>query len=428
MMFRILLVDDDIHYLELTRIFLSEEEPSFELIETSCPREALHRASMESFDAIVSDYQMSGMDGLELLEQLRKNNNTTPFIIFTGRGREEVAMRALNLGADYYLMKGSNPRTQYGELAHIIRQVVSHRRVEKAFKETQERYRAIVETSPDAIILVDLDLNILMTNQQAVQMFGFGTPEEALRKTIDDFISCESHERVLEDLQRVLASGTVKGMEHILLKRDGTFFPVEISASIITDGEGCPEKFMIVLKDITECKKAREVLFESEKQYRTLFQELPIGIVTCDTQGRILSVNKQALEFLGSPSEEATKQINLSTFPPLVKAGISGDLKECLETGREVIRERPYTSKWGKDSIYLFKMVPVQNEEGKIEQAIIAFDDVGRIRQIERALRDSEEKYRQIAKAVSESIIVINDRIIKKKQAEKGLVNLFRDT
>ena len=75
----------------------------------------------ERYDAIISDYQMPEMDGITFLKELKASGNTTPFIIFTGRGREEVAIEALNEGADFYLQKGGEPKSQFAELAHKIR-------------------------------------------------------------------------------------------------------------------------------------------------------------------------------------------------------------------------------------------------------------------------------------------------------------------
>jgi len=82
----------------------------------------------KDYDAIVSDYQMPEMDGIEFLKKVRSSGNPIPFIIFTGRGREEVAIQALSIGADYYLQKGGDPKSQFAELAHQIEQAIQKRR------------------------------------------------------------------------------------------------------------------------------------------------------------------------------------------------------------------------------------------------------------------------------------------------------------
>ncbi len=87
-------------------------------------RTALEILSQRKVDAIVSDYEMPGMDGIIFLKMLRNKGDTTPFIIFTGKGREIVAMEALNFGADFYLQKGGDPSAEFAELRNMIEMAV----------------------------------------------------------------------------------------------------------------------------------------------------------------------------------------------------------------------------------------------------------------------------------------------------------------
>jgi len=81
-----------------------------------------------TYDAIVSDYQMPEMDGIEFLKTVRGSGSDMPFIIFTGKGREDVVIEAINNGADFYLQKGGNPKAQFAELSHKIKHAVRERR------------------------------------------------------------------------------------------------------------------------------------------------------------------------------------------------------------------------------------------------------------------------------------------------------------
>ncbi len=121
-MTRVLLVDDDEDFLVLARKFLAREDPTIDLSTTRSAEKALQKLAAEELDAIVADYQMpGGLSGLELLERLRTDGFSTPFIIFTGRGREDVAIRALNMGAAFYLKKGGELKSLFAELAHFIK-------------------------------------------------------------------------------------------------------------------------------------------------------------------------------------------------------------------------------------------------------------------------------------------------------------------
>lgn len=121
-MTRVLLVDDDEDFLALARKFLAREDATIDLITSRSAEVGLQKIATEHFDVIVADYQMpGGLSGLELLERLRADGSSTPFIVFTGRGREEVAIRALNLGAAFYLKKGGELKSLFAELAHFIK-------------------------------------------------------------------------------------------------------------------------------------------------------------------------------------------------------------------------------------------------------------------------------------------------------------------
>ena len=124
---RVLHVDDEPSDLEITRILLRREgKGDFEISSVLSAKEALERLESEHFDAIIADYKMPKMDGIEFLEEVRKSgkNSQIPFILFTGKGREEVAKEASKKGADRYIPKAGVTAAQCNELAHALRELV----------------------------------------------------------------------------------------------------------------------------------------------------------------------------------------------------------------------------------------------------------------------------------------------------------------
>jgi len=131
----ILYVDDEPELLELATIFLTKAG-DIRIHSVSSATEALALLESEAFDAIVTDYHMQEIDGIEFLKTVRAAGNEIPLILFTGRGREEVVIRAIEHGADAYLQKGGDPRPQFTELAHKIRQIVRRKRAEDSQRES----------------------------------------------------------------------------------------------------------------------------------------------------------------------------------------------------------------------------------------------------------------------------------------------------
>jgi len=137
-MFSVLYVDDEPGLLEVGKLYL-ERKGEFVVETVTSAQDALVMIEKGNYDAIVSDYQMPVMNGIDFLKQVRASGNSIPFIIFTGRGREEVVIQALNEGADFYLQKGGEPGSQFAELAHKVRQAVQQRRAEVSIRDHERR-------------------------------------------------------------------------------------------------------------------------------------------------------------------------------------------------------------------------------------------------------------------------------------------------
>ena len=125
-MYRILYVDDENYLLDLSKSIL-EAKGEFVVDTLTSASEALKRYNLQQYDAIISDYQMPEMDGIAFLRAVRERFLTIPFILFTGRGREEIVIEAINNGADYYIQKGGEPKAQYAELIHHLKKAIERR-------------------------------------------------------------------------------------------------------------------------------------------------------------------------------------------------------------------------------------------------------------------------------------------------------------
>ena len=150
----VLYVDDESNLLDITKTYL-EKTKEFAVTTASSASVALDLLKSNGIQAIVSDYQMPEMDGIEFLKQVRATDKSIPFIIFTGKGREEIAIQAFENGADFYLQKGGEPKSQFADLSHKIRKAVDHRRAEMQIIALNRLYTVLSATNKAIVRIHD---------------------------------------------------------------------------------------------------------------------------------------------------------------------------------------------------------------------------------------------------------------------------------
>lgn len=333
---RVLYVDDEPDLLELAKLFL-EDAGSFEVSVSTSATESLESADLLSQDAIISDYQMPGMDGIAFLKAIRRKSRTIPFILFTGRGREEVVIEAINNGADFYLQKGGDPQAQFAELAHKLRQAVTRRRSESEIS-------SIFQAVPVGIAVV-ANRVLLRVNDRLCALTGYPREELEGRNTRFLYQNDEDYAAVGRMRGQAYEKGTPDDIEIRWRRKDGTIIDVLISAAPIDRSNPMAAMTYSAL-DITRAKRDRnellaayeqlaateeelrgqyEVLSQSERQLREQYEEIarngaqlkeseaeisailraaPVGLGLVSTDRVFLRVNDRFCAITGYSREE----------------------------------------------------------------------------------------------------------------------------
>jgi len=268
----------------------------------------------------------------------------------------------------------------------------------------EARYRALFDTIPIGLYRSTSEGAILDVNPRLVHLLGHSDKNSLIEKNATDlYVDSQARQKWKALMKH---EGVVRGFETQVHRNDGRLIWVRDSARAVRDASGRITHYEGSLEDITEHKLAEDKVRKSETRFRTLFQEAPIGLLSIDTDGTIQGVNRTALKLLGSPSEEATKQINILTFQPLKDAGISARFEECVKEGKIFGDEQPYTSKWGKSAVLQYKLAPIFDTEGNIVEILCGFVDVSESKRTEQELRDSEERLRQVINLVPHQMFV----------------------
>ncbi|OPX65380.1 MULTISPECIES: PAS domain S-box protein [unclassified Methanoregula] len=268
---RVLYVDDEPGLLELGRIFL-EQDRQFSVDTVPSAVAALDLLGQHPYDAIVSDYQMPEMDGIEFLKRVRGSENSIPFILFTGRGREEIVIQALNEGADFYLQKGGNATPQFAELAHKIQKAVLQKRAENAVILRESYLTAIIENQPGLVWLKDPDGRFLAANEAFARSCGKRSAADVLGLTDLDIWPEDLARKYRADDARVIATGQPLHVEEkIADKNQVKWFetykmPIKNAAGTVIGTTG-------FARDITLRRSADEMLAtirELEQEFASL--------------------------------------------------------------------------------------------------------------------------------------------------------------
>jgi PAS domain S-box-containing protein len=406
---RVLHVDDEPGLLKIAKQCLEMQGP-FQVDTTSSAEEALEILKKESYDVVVSDYRMPGKDGLQFLKELRANGNGIPFIIFTGKGREEVAIQALNLGADQYVNKTGDHETVYCELAHGIRQAVQRNKAEEALRQSEEKYRNLFENAKDVIVLFDLKANVTSVNK-AAEEYGFNK-SGMLGKNMLKFVSKRYWPKLLKDVAQIALGKTAEGRIEIHTPK-GDKMAEYRSNPIFSDNRIVG--IQTILGDITERKKAEEALGESEEKYKDLFENAMDVILTLDLKGSVTTVNNSVLRF-GYKKEDLVGKNILDFVSKEYWPTIMRDFSQVTQ-GEPAKNETELVVPTGKILVeYHARAIA---KESNVTGVQINLRDVTERKKVEEAVRSSEAKLKAIFASSPEAISMsdLNAKLIDCNEA-----------
>ena len=420
LMYKVLYVDDEPVLLEIVKIFL-EKSKEFTIDVMTSVNDVIKSEKLKSYDAIISDYQMPGMDGISFLKYVHTELGDVPFIIFTGKGKEDVVIAALNNGADFYITKGIDPRFQFDELATNIKKAVRKRKIREGYKNTAQRLSDLVNFLPDATFAIDLEGKVIawnkamedMTGVQKSTIMGEGDHIYSLPfygKKQDLLLDLLLHDKkeIEEKYPFIVHQGNKLISENEYPKLNGGKGAyLWCIASPLYDINGTVSGAIQVFRDITENKRAEHALKESEEQYRSLFESSQDAIFLLENT-RFKKCNNQAVVIFGCTKKKEIVGRSLIDFSPVMQPDrVSSEQKAEEKISAALSDTRPVFD-WlftRLDGTPLNAEVTLNHVTigGKtLLQAIVR--DISERKLAEEALRRSERTYRNVVEDQTELI------------------------
>ncbi|WP_321504706.1 PAS domain S-box protein [uncultured Methanoregula sp.] len=422
-LFSVLYVDDEPSLLMPTKIYL-EKHGNFLVDTTTTVDDALNKLKNFSYDVIISDYQMPVSDGIQFLKTLRKTGNQIPFIIFTGKGDEEVVIEAYAAGADFYLAKGVNPRAMYVDLTNKIEQIVNRRRVESALRESEELFRTLFNNANDSIFVHEMSPEgfpgrYIMANDIACTHLGY-TREELLRMSFQDIIAPPYVDKI-PALSRTIQKRGHATFDTVYKKKNGTEYPVEVNAHLFElHGK---QLSLSIARDITERKYMEDEIRASEQRLHAIIDGSSIPQFVINRNHEVIYWNKALESYSGIESHEirftknAWKAFYKSLRPLLADLLVDEKLEDIPVWYEGKYRRSRYVDgafeftdffpHFGRNGTWLHgTAVAIRDDRGTIVGALETLEDITDRKNAENELVSSEKYLKTIFNSVQTGLVI----------------------
>lgn len=380
---RVLIVDDDRKVLDLLVELLQLE--GYEIATAIDGSEAFDLAISFYPDVVVSDVVMPEVGGLELCRRLKDDPRTAyiPVLLVSGRRpSNDAGIEGLHAGADDYL----DLPFRNEELLVKVARLVERHRMEAALKDSEERYRRLVELSPDAIV-VHQDGKFTYLNPAAVNLWGAATAGDLIGKSIFEVVHPDFCSHVSERVDYIERFNKPTPLvEQKCLRLDGSEIHVEVTGLPFTSNG--KSAVLSVFRDVTEKKQAREALRKAEKRLRTVVASASLILFATDKNGIFTLSEGEGLKSLSLEPGELVGQSVFEVYAdtPLVGENIKRALKGESFTSAVTVREFVFDVRYS----------PLTDERDNVLGVIGVATDITDSRRAEVSIRESEERYREL--------------------------------
>ncbi|QKY16926.1 PAS domain-containing protein [Halorubrum sp. CBA1229] len=394
----VLHVDDDPSVLDLTEAYLERELADVAVTSVTAASDALDEVDGGRFDCIVSDYDMPEMDGLAFFERLRETDRSIPFVLYTGKGSEEIASRALNAGVTGYFQKGGPE--QLRRLANRVRQAVEEHRT----REIANRYSTVIDALGYPVYVVDETGTFEFVNEPFAELTGYD--REEIVGSEPGLIKDDAAVAEAEDRLGTVLSGSGPDVQRFrvdIVPKEGDPIPCRDHMAVLPyEGERF-EGSVGILRDVSDEVERRE---ELETKTRAL-DEAPVGITITDPDrpdNPMVFVNDRFVEMTGYDREESIGvNCRFLQGPDTDEEPVSR-MREAIDAEEATSVELLNYRKDGTEFWNRVSVAPIRDADGRVSEWVGFQEDITAFKEREAALERQNERLDAFASIVSHDL------------------------
>ncbi len=340
-----LLVDDNPDDRALATRALLLEFPDMQVEFVTDMGGFMQRIEVGDLDLVITDYHLRWSDGLAILHRVKAALPECPVIMFTGTGSEEIAVEAMQAGLDDYVLKA--PR-HYALLPTRVRSILARaeqrqllQAAENALRESESRLRAIIDTEPECVKIIDAEGRLQFMNASGLMMLEAGSAQQVLGKKLIDML-VPKYRRSFQDLVRSVLAGNKGTMEFEIIGFKGHRRWLETHAvPLVSESDG-DTSLLSITRDITERKLAES----GRAQLAAIIDSAIDFIGICSADGHVTFINQAGRNMLGIALDEDLSTTHMQAYLPawaeerVIGHGIPTAVQEGVWSGESALRCR----------------------------------------------------------------------------------------
>jgi len=385
----------------------------------------------QDFDIVISDHGLPQFDAPGALAVLKQSGLDIPFIVVSGTIGEETAVALMKAGAHDYVMKDRLSR-----LAPAVEQALTdaenlrvRKRADEMLKESERTYRLLADNIHDIIFVLDMNMNYTYVSPSIKLLSGY-EPAEVLERIALETLMPSSRDlaiRTISEIMELEKSGhreipISRTVQLEIMRKDWTTVWTEVKVSFIRDENQRPVGILGLARDITERKRAEDMIRSSEQRLSDIIEFFPDATLVIDNGGKVIAWNRaietmtgiKAENMLGKGDYEYAIPFYGERRPIMVDLAIHPQPEiekyytKIRKTGNVLFSET-YASCLPRGNTYLSATSSVlRNAKGEVVAAIECIRDITERKRAEDSLRKSERKYRLLADNINDAIVVLD--------------------